>query len=101
MLTFDGKGHFKYSNSNASFTYLESLSFKNGFLTDWSINRFIEEMQPSIENQEVYRLYKINPLCFWRWHYYIFISRHYKYKSWEEIEPNRVPYDSVNMWQDF
>lgn len=101
LLMIDGNDPFRYSNSNASFTREESFGFKDPYLTDWSINRFIEETNPSDEDKQVFRLYKINPLCFWRWHYYIFISRDYKYKSWDDIEPNRVPYDPENMWQDF
>ncbi|MCT1532166.1 hypothetical protein M3B46_14285 [Sphingobacterium daejeonense] len=97
----DGNNPFKYSNLNASFTQQESFAFKDSYLTNWSINRFIEETHPSNEDKQVYRLYKINPLCFWRWSYYISISRNYKYKSWNEIEKNRVPYNQENMWQDF
>ncbi|MFD1164496.1 hypothetical protein ACFQ2C_02645 [Sphingobacterium daejeonense] len=101
LLMMDGNNPFKYSNSNASFTQQESFAFKDPYLTYWSINRFIEETHPSNENKQVYRLYKINPVCFWRWSYYISISRNYKYKSWNEIEKNRVPYNQENMWQDF
>ena len=101
LLMMDGNNPFKYSNSNASFTRQESFAFKDSYLTNWSINRFIEETNPSNEDKQVYRLYKINPLCFWRWSYYISISRNYKYKSWNEIEKNRVPYNQENMWQDF
>jgi len=101
LLMMDGNNPFKYSNSNASFTQQESFAFKDSYLTNWSINRFIEETNPSNENKQVYRLYKINPVCFWRWSYYISISWNYKYKSWNEIEKNRVPYNQENMWQDF
>ena len=101
LLMMDGNNPFKYSNLNASFTQQESFAFKDSYLTNWSINRFIEETHPSNENKQVYRLYKINPVCFWRWSYYISISRNYKYKSWNEIEKNRVPYNPENMWQDF
>jgi len=101
LLMIDGNNPFRYSNSNASFTREESFEFKDSYLTNWSINRFIEETKPSDEDKQVFRLYKINPLCFWRWSYYISISRDYKYKSWDDIGLNRVPYDPENMWQDF
>ena len=70
LLMMDGNNPFKYSNLNASFTQQESFAFKDSYLTNWSINRFIEETHPSNEDKQVYRLYKINPLCFWRWSYY-------------------------------
>ena len=101
LLMFDGEGHFRYANADATFTRAQRLGFKDGFLTDRLANNFIEETQPAIENRQIYRLYRINPLCFWRWYYYIFIARNFEYKSWEEIEPHRVPYDPENRWQDF
>jgi len=101
MILFDGEGHFRYSNLDASFTQIERLGFKDGSISSWPINRFIEEEKPKNQNVEVYRLYRINPLCFWRWSYYIFTSRNFKYKAWEEIEPNRTPLIEGNMWQDF
>ncbi|GGC22208.1 hypothetical protein GCM10011386_12670 [Parapedobacter defluvii] len=93
--------HFKYSNADASFTVHETFGFKNPRLSQQSIKFFIEEMKPTPENQKVYRLYRINPLCFWRWSYYLFQSVDFEYKSWKEIEPNRVPYDPENRWQHF
>ena len=101
MLLFDGEGHFRYSNADASFTQVQRLGFKDPNISDWSINNFIEDTQPAPENREVYRLYRINPLCFWRWTYYIGVSRDFKYKSWKEIEPNRIPYNPNHRWQNF
>lgn len=101
LLVVDGQSPFNYSNSNASYTKEDTFGFKDLFISDWSINRFIEETHPTKENQEIFRLYKINPLCFWRWSYYISISRKFSYKSWNEIEPKRVPYVEENMWQEF
>ena len=95
------QNHFRYSNLNASFTDEESFEFKDGYISDWPIERFIKETHPSTENRTVYRLYRINPLCFWRWNYYLSISNDFKYKDWKEIEKNRVPYDQNNMWQRF
>ncbi len=93
--------HFKYSNLNASFTYVQSFGFKDSYIGERTKYRFKTEAHPTPENETIYRLYKINPLCFWRWHYYIFISSKFPYKRWDEIEKNRVAYDRNNMWQDF
>jgi len=92
-------GHFRYSNEDASYTYTEGFSFKTGIYNK-------EAMESSNENEnkkEVFRIYTINPLCFWRWRYYWQYSRQFKYKSWAEIEPNRVPYDGdkYNSQQKF
>lgn len=101
MLMLDGKDHFRYSNNNASYTSIDGLSFKNGAFTPKRIERFIEETNPQPENRELFRLYRINPLCFWRWSYYFGTSSNFKFKSWEDIKPNRLPYDPKNRWQDF
>ena len=101
MAMFDSKDHFRYSNNNATCTIIDNVSFKSGALTPRVMDFFIEERNPQQENKELFRLYRINPLCFWRWSYYIAISSDFEYKSWEEIEPHRVPYDPENRWQDF
>lgn len=101
MSKWDGEAYFRYSNSNASFTFFDDVSFKSGALTPEIIERFIEEENPKPANQTLYRVYRINPLCFWRWSYYFGTSSDFQYKSWKEIEPNRVPYDPENKWQDF
>ncbi len=93
--------HFRYSNLNASFTRVESFGFKDGYISKWGTRRFVEENNPAPENRTIYRLYRINPLCFWRWSYYLFTSRDYPFNDWKEIEKNRVPYVTGNMWQDF
>ncbi len=87
--------------SNGSLTSEESFSFKDPYISEWPIKWFIEETNPAEENKAVYRLYKINPLCFWRWSYYLFTSSDYTYKNWKEIERKRVPYDPKNTRQDF
>ena len=95
---------FKYSNRNGSLTHIQNFGFKSGGYIDkiWVEEKIIkEELKEIQENQEVFRLYRINPLCFWRWNYYIFCSSNFKYKSWEEIEPNRVPYNPDNISQRF
>jgi len=93
--------HFRYANNNASFTSVEYIDSFSPWMDKWVMWFFIEDQRPTSQNMEVFRLYKINPLCFWRWRYYIGISRHFGYKSWKDIKPNRVPYDPENHWQDF
>lgn len=52
----------------------------------------------------VYRLFKKNPLIFWRWREYIFGDEKYKfpYKDWDEIEKKRPKDFKINHeWQMF
>lgn len=92
---------FKYSNADASYTRHETFGFKSTPISLKSIDRYIEEFRPEKRNQKVYRLYRINPLCFWRWSHYLLTSIDFDYKSWREIEPNRVPYNPENRCQKF
>jgi len=101
MILFDGNEYFRYSNTNASCTIADNIGFKNGSLTPTVMDFFNQEKNPTPENRELFRLYRINPFCFWRWSYYIAISSNFRYKSWKEIEPNRAPYNPEDRWQDF
>lgn len=92
---------FKYSNADASFTWHDTFSFKSTPISQSLIDRYITEVHPEKKNQKVYRLYRINPLFFWRWSHYLITSIDFDYKSWREIEPNRVPYDPENRYQNF
>lgn len=94
-------GHFRYSNNDASFTSIQYLDIFSPWIDEWTVWSFISSTRPAARNMEVFRLYKINPLCFWRWRYYILVSRKFRYKSWKEIEPNRVPFVPDNKWQHF
>ncbi len=93
--------HFKYANNDASFTYVQDFDIFRNWISEWTAWGFIEDQKPIARNMEVFRLYRINPLCFWRWRYYILVSRKFNYKSWKEIEPERTPFVPDNMWQDF
>ncbi len=93
--------HFRYSNANASFTDIEHFDWMRPWISEWTVWAFIENTRPEARNMEVFRLYRINPLCFWRWRYYLMVSRKFGYKSWDKIEPNRVPFVPNNKWQDF
>lgn len=63
--------------------------------------RLSKAKNPKSENTEMYRLYRMNPLYFWRWSYYLIVSKDFKYKDWKEIESNRIPYDPDNVGQQF
>lgn len=93
--------HFRYSNANASFTYVQYLDILQPWISEWTVWGFIESQKPTMVNMEVFRLYKINPLCFWHWRYYWVVGRKFEYRSWDEIEPNRAPRMPDNMWQQF
>jgi len=88
------KGRIRYSNADGSFTHIERFELLSGMLTN--------EDRSREETEEVYRLYRLNPFCFWRWSFYLLVSKDFRYKNWEkDIEPNRVPYDPKNTGQDF
>ena len=80
--------HFRYSNANGSFIMRETFSLKSGIYD----RKSMEWMNKSLKHKEVYRLYIINPLCFWRWRYYLNYSIQFRYKNWEDIEAIREPY---------
>ncbi|MFD2594015.1 hypothetical protein [Sphingobacterium griseoflavum] len=95
------KDRFRYANNDASFTYIQEFDILRGWISEWTVRGFIEDQSPKQEDTEVFRLYRINPFYFWRWRYYILVSRKFRYKSWREIEPNRALFVSDNMWQHF
>lgn len=92
---------FRYSNGNASFTIIEHIDIMHGWMDEWVVRGFIEAKRPTQQNMEIFRLYKINPLYFWRWRYYISVSRKFRYKSWEDIKNNRVPFEGKSRYQHF
>jgi len=93
--------HFRYSNANAAFTSIQYIDIYAPWMNKWTTYGFIEDTRPQMANMEVFRLYRISPLCFWRWRYYLTVSRHFTYRDWEKIKPNRVPFKPSNRWQDF
>lgn len=80
---------FAYSNINGSYTNRESFGFKDPTFTGFSFDYYIQEYDPPEEARVLYRIYKINPICFWRWKHYIYTSLKYKYMDWEKIEKRR------------
>lgn len=101
ILSAVDKDHFKYANNDGSFTYTESFAFKDGYISSGLINIFKESQNATDSHKIVYRLYRINPLCFWRWSYYISISSNFKYRDWKNIASSRVKFDEESPWQDF
>ena len=88
LLAYLDEGKIRYSNHNGSRTIIEDFNYKSG-ITDQE------------ESDKLYRLYSLNPLCFWRWSFYLLVSKDFEYKDWDKIEPNRVPYDPNNIMQEF
>lgn len=95
------EGKLRYSNGDASWTIIEKFNYFSGLVQKEGYKEAIESKNPTNENTEMYRLYRMNPLYFWRWSYYLIVSKDFKYKNWKEIEPNRIPYDSKNIVQEF
>ena len=93
--------HYRYSNINGSLTYVE---FKAHDIKGMyrSLSSYKTHF-PNANDTIMYRLYKRNLLCFWRWGEYIYDQR-YKlpYKRWTEIRKRRgYDLEYSNNWQDF
>ncbi len=97
--------YYRYSNRDGFYTYLQDMSFKSPGFSTRGLERFSEQTSPPREDRTLYRLYHINPLCFWRWHKYVVEGRHFDYMDWEEIEKRRDLANKGNTklskWQDF
>ncbi len=99
-LLFD-EYHYRYSNQSGSLTYVEFKAHDIRGLYR-KVNSY-KTAFPHASDTVVFRLYKRNLLCFWRWGEYIYDSRYkIKYKNWETIKALRG-YDLQysNNWQDF
>ncbi len=94
-------GKFKYANADGSYTKIQEFGFKDGYFQPSLIKRFNETRMPTPENTKLYRLYKINPFCFWRWNYYLSSSIKFDYRDWEDIEEVRGNGNLSRRWQDF
>lgn len=94
-------GRFRYSNIDGSYTSIQGFGFKDAFYTRNTLAPLSDAELSDPKVQQIYRLYKINWLCFWRWQYYIVSSLKFEYKDWKEIEKHRVPYEKDNYRQDF
>lgn len=84
----DGDMHYRYSNFDGSNTSYEFMSWT--FENAKSQHKGCLENYPDQKDKNLYRLFKKNPLAFWRWRLYLFDER-YKlpYKDWSEIERKR------------
>lgn len=85
---FLDENHYRYSNETGSFTFVEFKAHDIKMMNR-RFDRY-KSTSPAAHDTIVYRLFKKNPLSFWRWSGYMFDSR-YKlpYKSWDEIKKVR------------
>lgn len=86
---FVDERHYRYSNSNGSFTFYEFMD-RNFEMMKRSHEACLL-YRPNLKDKQIYRLFTKNPLAFWRWRLYFFDER-YKlpYKSMEDIEKIRA-----------
>ncbi len=80
------QGYFRYANADGSYTGIEHIDIFSPWKDKTLSYYFSEATRPKAANMEIYRLYKINPLCFCRWRYYLTVSRHFTYRNWDEIK---------------
>ena len=91
--------YYNYSNKNGSVTFTE---FK---ARDFEMmKRRFESYRKKTGNTDtiMYRLFKKDPITFWRWGKY-FISKRYQlpYKDWSEIKAIRGEIENKTGYQDF
>ena len=62
------EGKLRYSNADGSCTSIEHFNYFSGLIDKEGIEGSIRSRvpAPSEENIEMYRLYRMNPLYFWR-----------------------------------
>ncbi|WP_155860280.1 hypothetical protein [Chryseobacterium sp. UNC8MFCol] len=82
------EGYFRYSNLDGSYTITQDFNFKSPGFSALHFEQWIKRTSPSEENRKLYRLYKINPLCFWRWSNYLRHGVHFDYMDPSVIEQN-------------
>ena len=95
---FGDNDHFRYSNHNGEFTFVE-FKGRDTIMLKKVFNIFSEKSGDTV----LYRLFSKNPLAFWRISKY-FTDPKYKlpYKSWAEIKAKRkYELKNSNNWQDF
>ncbi len=83
------EGYFRYSNLDGSYEITQDFHFKSPGFETFGFEQWIKRTSPSEENRKLYRLYKINPLCFWRWSNYLRHGVHFDYMNPNVIEINR------------
>ena len=95
---FGDNDHFRYSNYNGEFTFVEFKGRDTAVL-----KRKMEHLKLEKQDSLIYRLFSKNPLAFWRINKY-FTDTKYKlpYKSWAEVKAKRkYELKNSNNWQDF
>lgn len=95
---FGDSDHFRYSNYNGEFTFVEFKGRDTAML-----KRKLEHYKSEKGDSVIYRLFSKNPLAFWRINKY-YTDPKYKlpYKSWAEIKAKRkYELKNSNNWQDF
>ena len=81
---FSDGSYYRYSNNNGSVTFIEFKARDFEMMNRWF--QSYRQVHPEADSI-MYRLFKKNPLAFWRWRQYCWGKR-YKlpYKSWSEIK---------------
>ncbi|GEM_PF-791726 len=82
------EGYFRYSNLDGSYTITQDFNFKSPGFSALHFEYWIKMTSPARENRKLYRLYKINLLCFWRWKNYLVNGVHFDYMDPDIIEKN-------------
>ncbi len=94
---FGDSNHFKYSNDNGEFTFVEFKGRDTAMM-----NRWLTAYKQQSKDTVLYRLFSKNPFAFWRIKSY-FIDPKYNlpYKNWEEIEKTRGTITDLARFQNF
>lgn len=82
------EGYYRYANLDGSYTITQDFNFKSPGFSDLHFEYWVKMTSPAQENRKLYRLYKINPLCFWRWKNYLVNGVHFDYMDPYIIEKN-------------
>jgi hypothetical protein len=88
------RGYYRYSNLAGTLTRYEVLSqnriISQEYVRDIGSSERFRNQYPGTNDTTIYRLFKINPLKFWRWGEYIFNWRYrLPYTDWKKIEARR------------
>lgn len=82
------EGYFRYSNIDGSYMITQDFHFKSPGFETFGFEYWIKKTSPPEENRKLYRLYKMNPLCFWRWSNYLRHGVHFDYMAPSIIQKN-------------
>ncbi|MBN9296847.1 MAG: hypothetical protein J0I41_07535 [Filimonas sp.] len=110
LRTIIDDNQFRYSNADGSYTIQEHF-FKARLMREPYTNKVHQDFikrYPGTTDTIIYRLYWRNPLCFWRWGYYLFDKRYstFQYKNWDKIKEVRDKKEASGIklsedWMDF